>query len=85
MVSSDEDRARRAELGKELGCFPATLNPIDIERLRRLNAALGAAATKDRIAAKYAHLHQERRRTEVEERGRREVAHLHNEADDDDR
>ena len=40
MASSDEDRRRRAELAKELGYFPATLDPEDIERHRRLNAAL---------------------------------------------
>ena len=39
MASSDEDKRRRAELAKELGYFPATLNPEDIERHRRLNKA----------------------------------------------
>ena len=43
MASSDEDKRRRAELAKELGYFPATLDPEDIERHRRLNAALDAA------------------------------------------
>ena len=52
MVSSDEDRTRRAELAKELGFFAATLDPVDIERHRRLNAALDSAPTRDGVASK---------------------------------
>ena len=49
VASSDEDKRRRAELAKELGYFPATLFP-EIERHRRLNAALDAAPTPERSA-----------------------------------
>jgi hypothetical protein len=83
--TSDEDRRQRAELAKELGFVPATLDSVDIERHRRLNAALDSAPTQDRIAAKYAHVREEHRRIEAEERGRRELADLHDEDDNDDR
>ena len=85
MASSEPKRRLRAELAAELGYFPATLNPADIERHRRLNAALDSAPTMDRIASKYGHLGEERRRTEVEARRRREVADLYDEADQHDR
>jgi hypothetical protein len=76
VASSDEDKRRRAELAKELGYFPTTLDPEDIERHRRLNAALDAAPTRERIGLRYAHLSEEKRRAEVEARGRAEVADL---------
>jgi hypothetical protein len=89
MASRDEDLGRRAELAKELGFFPATLDSVDIERHRRLNATLDAAPTREQIASKFAHLRRERRRTEIEERGRRDIADLYDESDgeayDDDR
>ena len=37
------DWARLRELARELGFWPATTNPEDIERHRRLNKALDAA------------------------------------------
>ena len=77
MASSDEDKRRRAELAKELGYFPATLDPEDIERHRRLNAALDAAPTPERLALRYHHLSEARRQREVEQRGREEVADLY--------
>ena len=43
----------RAALAKELGYFPATLDPEDIERHRRLNAALDAAPTREQVARRY--------------------------------
>jgi hypothetical protein len=85
MASNDEDRTRRAELVKELGFFPATLDSVDIERHRRLNAALDAVPTREQIARKYAHLREEHRRIEVEARRRRELADLNAEDDNDDR
>jgi hypothetical protein len=84
-ASSDEDRARSAELAKELGFFPATLDSVDIERHRRVNAALDDVPTREQIVCKYAHLREEHRRIEAEERGRRELADLHDEDDNDDR
>jgi hypothetical protein len=76
VASSDEDKRRRAELAKELGYFPATLDPADIERHRRLNAALDAAPTRERIGLRYRHLSEQKRRAEVKARGRAEVADL---------
>lgn len=49
MPSSDHDRRRRAELAAEFGFFPATLDPVDIERHRQLNAALDATPTWKRL------------------------------------
>ncbi|SKW56858.1 Uncharacterised protein [Mycobacteroides abscessus subsp. abscessus] len=77
MPFNEDERRLRAELAAELGFYPATLDPADIERHRRLNAALDAAPTIERIARKYAHLHEERRRAEAEQRGRRQVADLY--------
>lgn len=57
------DWARLRELAEELGFWPATTNPEDIERRRRLNKALDAAPGLDKLAAKFAHLHQQSKRT----------------------
>lgn len=76
MAFSEEERRRRAELAAELGYSPATLDPEDIERRRRLNAALEAAPTADKIARKYAHLGEARRQRDDEAKGRAEVADL---------
>ncbi len=46
-----------SKLVDELGFWPATTNPEDIERHRRLNAALEKAPDLEKIAQKYAHLH----------------------------
>ncbi|OBG87853.1 hypothetical protein H8Z59_20285 [Mycolicibacterium fortuitum] len=77
MPFSEDERRLRAELAAELGFYPATLDPADIDRHRRLNAALDAAPTIERIARKYAHLREERRRAEIEQRGRRQIADLY--------
>ena len=77
MASSDEDTRRQAELAKGLGYFPATLDPEDIERHRWLNAALDAAPTGEQVARRYAHLREQKRRAEVEARGRAEMADLY--------
>ncbi|MGO4445072.1 hypothetical protein AB4Z42_17105 [Mycobacterium sp. 2YAF39] len=74
MASTDEDRA---ELAAELGFYPATLDPVDIERHRRLNAAADSAQGQERIGQKYLHLREQKRRDEVEADGRVEVADLY--------
>jgi hypothetical protein len=77
MAFTEEDRRLRAELAAELGYFPATLDPADIDRHRRLNAALDAAPTADQIACKYAHLSEDRRQRVVEVAGRAALADLY--------
>lgn len=77
MAFSEDELRLRADLARELGYWPATTTPADIERHRRLNAALDAAPTREQISRRYAHLAEERRRSEVEARGRAEVADLY--------
>jgi hypothetical protein len=84
MPSSDESKRRRAELAAELGYFPASLAPEDIERHRRLNTALGAAPSLERIASKFAHLQEQRRCIEVEREGRAAVSDLYQWGGDDE-
>jgi hypothetical protein len=48
LASSELDKRLRADLAAELGYFPATLAPEDIDRHRRLNAALDKAPTTDK-------------------------------------
>ncbi len=48
---------------EELGFYPATSNPEDIERHRRLNRALEKAPTRENIAKRYRHLHAARSKT----------------------
>jgi uncharacterized protein YecE (DUF72 family) len=72
----DEDKRLRARLAAELGYFPATLDPEDIERHRRLNAALDTAPTPERLALRYRHVSEERRQRDAEQRGREEVADM---------
>ena len=76
MASTEQDKRRRAELAQELGFYPASLDPADIDRRRRLNAALDRAPTLDRIHRKFAHLREEKRQHEAEARGRAETADL---------
>ena len=45
MASTEQDKRLRAELAQELGFYPANLDPADIDRHRRLNAALDRALT----------------------------------------
>ena len=77
MASSEQDKRLRAELAQELGFYPASLDPADVERHRRLNAALDKAPTLDRIHRKFAHLREEKRQHEAEARGRVQVADLY--------
>ena len=77
MASTEQDKRRRAELAQELGFYPASLDPADIDRHRRLNAALDRAPTLDRIHQKFAHLREEERRAYIEARGRAQVADLY--------
>ena len=77
MASSEQDKRLRAELAQELGFYPASLDPADIDRHRRLNAALDRAPTLDRIHRKFAHLREEKRQHEAEARGRAEAADLY--------
>jgi hypothetical protein len=77
VATNEHDKRLRAELAAELGYYPATLDPEDIERHRRLNAALDAAPTREKVARRYAHLNGEKRRNEDEAQGRAEVADLY--------
>lgn len=62
--TSSPDSIRRAELAEELGFYPASLKPEDIERHRRQNAELeswesrarASSLTREQVAKKYAHL-----------------------------
>jgi hypothetical protein len=77
VASTEQDKRLRAELAQELGFYPASLDPADIDRHRRLNAALDSAPTMDRIDRKFAHLRGEKRQHEAEARGRAQVADLY--------
>ena len=77
MASTEQDKRPRAELAQELGFYPASLDPADIDRHRRLSAALDSALTMERIHRKFAHLREEKRQHEAEARGRAEVADLY--------
>ena len=76
MASTEQNKRLRAELAQELGFYPASLDPADIDRHWRLNAALDRALTLARIHRKFAHLWEEGRRAYVEARGRVQVADL---------
>jgi hypothetical protein len=76
VANSEQDKRLRAELAQELGFYPASRDPADIERHRRLNAALDKAPPMDRIHRKFAHLREADRRASVEPRGRVQVADL---------
>ena len=77
MASTEQDKRLRAELARELGFYPASLDPAYIDRHRRLNAALDRAPTLDRIHRKFAHLREEKRQHEAEARGRVQVADVY--------
>ena len=77
MGSTAQDKRLRAELAQELGFYPASLHPADIERHRRLNAALDKAPSMDGIHRKFAHRREAKRRAEAEASGRAEVADLY--------
>lgn len=61
---SNIDLAKLRELTAELGYQPATTNPEDIERHRRLNKALDAAPDMETISKKFAHLHRQHKERE---------------------
>lgn len=56
---ADLDMKLLRQLAAELGYWPATTRPDDIERHRRLNEALDAAPDLDKTAKKFAHLHRQ--------------------------
>jgi hypothetical protein len=55
-MKPDLDMALLRELADEFGYWPATTNPEQIERHRRLNAALDKAPDLWQVAKKFAHL-----------------------------
>jgi hypothetical protein len=55
----EPDMSKMRELAAELGYWPATTDDEDIERHRRLNAALDKAHTAEEITRRYTHLRQE--------------------------
>jgi hypothetical protein len=76
MTSSERHKRLRAELAAELGYIPASLAPDEIERHRQLNAAADSAPSQERIVRKFAHLREEKRRSDVEVVGRAAIADL---------
>ena len=48
MAFSEDERQLRADLARELGFWPATTKPADIERHRQHNAAIDQAPTRER-------------------------------------
>ncbi|QNJ91189.1 hypothetical protein HZU40_23640 [Mycolicibacterium fluoranthenivorans] len=74
-LSDIEQKKLRADLNAELGYYPATLDPDDIERHRRMNAA--SAADLDKVRRKWAWHREQRRRAAVEAEGRAHVADLY--------
>lgn len=52
------DMKKLREFSEELGYWPATTNPEDIDNHRRLNAALNKAHTAEEITKRYAHLRE---------------------------
>lgn len=76
-MSTEDERCERAELATELGFWPATLDPADIERHRRLKAAMEKASDLEKIHRKWAWHREERRRAAVEAEERAQVADLY--------
>lgn len=56
---AEPDLTKLRELAAEFGYTPATTNPEDIERHRRLNKALDTAPDREKTMKKFAHLHRE--------------------------
>lgn len=65
------------KLADELGYWPATTDEADIERHRRLNAALDAAPSAEKVGKKFAHLHEAVRQERSEQAARLIVADLY--------
>lgn len=61
---TEVDGPKLRELAQELGFWPATTEPADIERHRRLNKALDAAPDLEKTARKFAHLHKQAARNQ---------------------
>lgn len=74
-LSRDEAKALRAELADLLGYYPASLAPDDVARYRKEAAERPAGAPHQ--ANRWNHLKEEKRRADVETRGRAEVADLY--------
>jgi hypothetical protein len=74
---TDHDRQLRAELAAELGFFPASLAPEDLERHRQMNAHADDSSGQERVVRKHAHLAEQRRLADAESRGRSVVADLY--------
>jgi hypothetical protein len=77
------DMANLRELACELGYWPATTHPEDIERHRRLNRALDAALDLEKTKKKFAHLHLQwcRAHGEASPEGRLESLAPHGDGD----
>ena len=84
--SREASKRLRAELAKELGYYPASLAPEDVARYREQIAERKAreeAGERDGWGPggyrwrQWDHLKEERRRTEIEARGRADVADLY--------
>lgn len=76
-MSTDADRRLRAELARELGFWPASLDPDDIAQHRRAGAADRGKLGREEIHRRWAWHREEKRRCEVEERGLADVADLY--------
>ncbi|SCX15190.1 hypothetical protein [Mycolicibacterium fluoranthenivorans] len=79
MPHYDDDRRQRADLAAELGFYPATLDPADIERHRRANESDKCRPGLGEIRQRYAWHREEKRRRAVEAEGRASVADLYDE------
>lgn len=66
---SAEEKLARAELAEELGFYPASLAPDDVERHRRLNTVLDAAPCLSKIRWKWRFADQQRGTQAVEDLG----------------
>ena len=86
MASSEQDKQLRAELAQGLGYFPASLAAEDVARYRAQIADRKVredAGERDGWGSgghkwhKWGHLREEKRRAEVEARGRAEVVDLY--------
>ena len=57
------DWVKLRKLARELGFWPATTNPEDFQRHRRLDKSLDVAPDLEKTAKKFAHLHNRGDRT----------------------
>jgi len=78
---ADLDMEKLREYAEELGYWPATTDPEDIDRHRRLNAALDKAPDQDKTMRKFAHMRRRQAQEEREQRLREEMADLYEAAD----